>query len=340
MQALQGAEGTTEAIARKIQNGYGFSGMYYSLPGGVPPLHRAPISLGPIAVPATKAGTDNRISFKHHYDLNPAAGRPLTLSTGLVPPPQISASNIYAGQTACSSVAYPSFLYNSSWATRPGAISAVGPGVQVTAPRMNTGTPYVVDCNDRGGVPAGATACAISHAPGPTPQSVDNDNDMGAFITASTHIPRDAENGRHNRKAHAPRAMGENRTPRSIPRGMSQGQAQTPRSRAVQYEEDIHTLAARLLNEGACPVTVEVLRTKIFNQGVTAEALMAKFISREQSDSRVKRKYHLLLQHSSDGYACLLCPQDSPAKYKNPPDSIRHQLKDHFGLALICRCGW
>jgi hypothetical protein len=76
---------------------------------------------------------------------------------------------------------------------------------------------------------------------------------------------------------------------------------------------------------------------------VTDRALMAKFIHVEQSTnlSSVKRKYRLLLEHSSKGVFAVYCVLKTVrSKYKNSQDSLRHLRKDHFGLALICRCGW
>ena len=344
VQSLQGGQGVEEVI-RRIPYGYGLPAAYYPSSGGAPFPGEFNVPPGPVAVSApmgTAARTRNGTSLENYYDFNLATSA-FTLSSGLVPPPQIDASNMFPGQTAYRSSVDP-VSYSNPGATCPGT-SVFGPEAQAAAPRMNTVTPCVVCCNDRGGAFVGAAACAIP-APGPTPNINDNVNDTRPLSTASTCPPRDAENACHRspQKAHAPRVLGYRRTRRSTPtpRGASLSRAKTAKPSPVQYEKDTNTLAARLLNEGANPVAVGVLRMQVFNNGVTEGALMAKFIHREQptNHSSVKRKYRLLLEHSSAGYCCLLCPQDRPAKYKTPQDSLRHLRKDHFGLALICLCGW
>lgn len=346
MQTPQRTEGVEEAL-RRIHYVYGFPETYYPPPGGAPFTGEVNVSPGPIAVPATMGTvvtTGNGTSFEDYFNFNLQAGSALTLSNGLISPLQTVASNTYASQTAFSSSVY-SPPYNNAWTTRPDS-SAFGPEAQTVAPRMNTVTPCVVCCNDRGGASVGAAACAIAPAPGPTLDNHDNARDMHPLSTASTIPPRDAKNRDHRSRqtTHAPKGMGHNRTrgSTSTPRGVPQGLARTTKTPPVPYEANINTLSARLLNEGARPATVEVLRTQIFNNGVTERALKAKFVHIEQSTnhSRVKRKYFLLLEHSSKGYWCSLCPQDCPVKYKNSQDSLRHLRKDHFGLALICPCGW
>src|SRR5258706_1367420 len=346
MQIPQSTEGDEEVL-RQIHYVYGFPERFYPPSGRAPFPGEVNVSLVPTAVPATMATvatTSNGTSFEDYFYFNLQAGSALTLSNGLVSPLQTVASNMYASQTASSSSVYPP-SYNNAWATHPDT-SAFGPEAQTVAPRMNTVTPCVVCCNDRGGASVGAPACAIAPAPGPTPGMNDNTHDLHPLSTASTNPPRDAENRSHRRrqKTQAPRAMGYNRTRRtnSTPRGVPLGLAQTAKTPPVPYELDINTVAARLLNEGARPATVEVLRTQVFNNGINERALKAKFIHMEQSTnhSRVKRKYLLLLEHSPKGYCCLLCPQDCPVKYKNAQDSLRHLRKDHFGLALDCQCGW
>ena len=347
MQNRQGTEGDEE-ILRRIHYVYGFPERYYPPSGRAPFPGEGNVSPVPMAVPATMgtvSTTSHGTSFEEDYFyFNLQAGSALTLSNGLISPLQTVASNVYPNQTAYSSLVYPP-SYNNAWATHPDT-SAVGSEAQTVAPRMNTVTPCVVCRNDRGGASVGAAACAIAPAPGPTPGMNDSTHDMHPLSTASTNPPRDAKNRSHRsrHKAQAPRGMGHTQTRRttSTPRGVPLGLAQTAKTLPVPYEADIDTVAARLLDEGARPATVEVLRTQVFNNGVTETALKAKFIHVEQSTnhSRVKRKYLLLLEHSSKGYWCLLCPQDCPVKYKNAQDSLRHLRKDHFGLALICSCGW
>ena len=346
MRTFQRTEGVEEAL-RRIHYVYGLPETYYPSSGGAPFTSEVNVSPGPIAVPATMGTvgtTSNGMPFEDYFNFNLQAGSALTLSNGLVSPLQTVTSNTYASQTACNSLVYPP-SYNNAWTTHPDP-SAFGPEAQTVAPRMNTVTPCVVCCYDRGGASVGAVAYAIAPAPGPTLDSDDNARDMHPLSTASTTPPRDAENRGHRRRQaiHAPRAMGHNRTrgSTSTPRGVPQCLGQTAKALPVPYVADINTLSARLLNEGARPATVEVLRTQIFNNGVTERALKAKFIHIEQSTkhSRVKRKYFLLLEHSSKEYWCSLCPQDCPVKYKNPQDSLRHLRKDHFGLALTCECGW
>jgi hypothetical protein len=334
-----------EEILRQIHYLYELPETYYPSSGGAPIPSEVNVSPGPVAYPATVGAVTTagiETSFENHFNFNLQAGSALT--NGLVFPPQTVASNTYASRTAYSSSVYPPY-YNHAWATQPD-LSAFGPEAQTVAPRMNTVTPCVVCYNDRGGASVGAAACAIAPAPGPTPNTNDNAHDMPPNSTASTNPPRDTEKRDHRsgQRTHAPRAMGYNwpRHSTSTPRGVPPSRAQTSKSPTVPYEADINILAARLLDEGAKPGTVEVLRTQVFNNGVTDRALTAKFIHVEQSTnhSRVKRKYLLLLEHSSKGYRCSLCPQDRPVKYKNSQDSLRHLRKVHFGLALICRCGW
>ena len=344
VQTLQGGQGIEEVVPR-IHYVYGFPSCYPSSRGAHFP-DEVDIPLGPVAVSApmgTAARTCNGTSPEHQSNFNIQTGSAFTLPDGLVRLPQTSASNIYAGQTACSSSIYSS-TYNDPRATYPDA-SVFGPEAQAAAPRMNTVTPFVVYCNDGGAAFVGAAAC-IAPAPGPTPIINNAVNEIRPFSTAPTCLPRDAENGDHktHQKTYAPSALRNHRTRRSTraPRGEPQSRAQTAKSPSVQYEKDINILAARLLNEGAHPATVGVLRAQVFNSEVTERALMAKFIHKEQSTnhSSVKRKYRLLLEHSLMGYCCLLCPQECRVTYKNPQDSLRHLRKDHFGLAMICRCGW
>jgi len=345
VQILQDGRGIEEVV-RRIYPAYGPPTTYYPSSRGAHFPDEVDIHPGPVAVSAlmgTAATTSNGTSLEHHFGFNLQAGSAITLSNALVPLSQTGASNMYAGQTAYSSpVYYPSYI--NPYTTYPDT-SGFGPGVQAAAPRMNTVTPCVVYCNDRGGAFVGAAACGIAPAPGPTPNINNDVNEIRPLSTASTCLPRDADNGGHGdpQKAYAPGAMGCHRTRRTTPapRGaLLLGRA--PKSPSIQYEKDINILAARLLNEGAHPATVGVLRAQVFNNGVTERALMAKFIHKEQStnQSSVKRKYRLLLEHSSIGYCCLLCPQECRVKYKNSQDSLRHLRKDHFGLALICRCRW
>lgn len=337
---LQGGQGIEEVV-RQIHYVYGLPSTFYPSSAGAHCPDEVDVPPGPVAVSApmgVPARTCNRTSPKQHFDFNIQGGSTFTLPNGLVPLSQASASNMYAGQTAFSSSVYPTSYYEPC-ATCPD-ISVFGPRAQTAAPRMNTVTPFVVYCNDRGGAFVGAAACGIAPSPGPTPNINHDVNKIRPMSTASTCIPRGAENGGHEnpQKTHAPRATGSNRMRRSTPapRGVPLSRTQAAKSPSVQYEKDINTLAARLLNDGAHPATVEVLRAQVFNNGVTERALMAKFIHKE----RVNRKYRLLLEHSSVGYCCLLCPQECRVKYKNPQDSLRHLRKDHFGLVLICHCGW
>lgn len=347
MQNLQGTEGDEEVL-RRIRYVYGFPERYNPSSGRAPfPGERnvSPVSMAVPVTMGTVSTTSHGTPFEEDYFYsNLQAESALTLSNGLVSPLQTFASSVYANQTASSSLVYPP-SYNNAWATHPDT-SAVGPEAQTVAPRMNTVTPCVVCCNDRGGASVGAAAYAMTPAPGPTPGMNDNVHDMHPLSTASTSPPRDAEKRSHRnrQKTQAPRAMGHNRTRRtSTPRGVPLGLAQTTvKAPPVPYDADINTVAARLLNEGARPATVEVLRTQVFNNGINETALKAKFIHMEQftNHSRVKRKYLLLLEQNSKGYWCLLCPQDCPMGYKNAQDSLRHLRRDHFGLALTCRCGW
>jgi len=328
---LQGTEGAEEVL-RQIHYVCGLPATYYLPFGGAPSLREINITPGPIVLPAT---TGNGTSFECHFNFNPQRASALTPPNGLVFPPQTDTSEVPASGTACSGSVYPP-SYNNTWAMQPDT-SALGPEAQAVAPQMNTVTPCVVCCNDRGWASVGAAACPIAPAPGPTPKMK-----VRPLRTASTNPPRDAEKRSHRicQKTRDPRAVGYKRP--STPRRVPLSRAQTAKSPPVPYEKDINILSSRLLSERAHPATVGVLCTQVFNNGVTERALKAKFIHMGQSanNSSVKRKYLLLLEHRSNEYYCLLCPQDRPVRYKNPQDSLRHLRKDHFGLALICRCGW
>ena len=345
VQTHQGTEGLEEVL-RRIYYVYKLPQPYYPTSGGAPFPGDVNVSPGPVAVPAAmRTATSSGTSFANHFNFNLQAGSTLPLSNGVVSPPQTVSSNTYTSQTAYSSSVRP-LSYNYTWAMQPD-MSAFGPEAQTVAPRMNTVTPSVVCYNDRASASAGAAVCPMAPALGPTPDDInENAHGMHPLSTASTNLPRDTESRSHRSclLTHALRAMGYTRTRRSpsTPRGLPSGRCQKTKAPPVPFEADIILLAARLLNEGAQPAAVEVLRVKVFHNGVTERALNAKFIHVDQSTnhSRVKRKYLLLLEHSSKGYRCLLCPQDRPAKYKNSQDSLRHLRKDHFGLALTCYCGW
>lgn len=345
VQTLQGTEGVEEVL-RRIYYVYKLPQTYYPTSWGALFPGDVNASPGLVAPPAAMGtATSDGTSFANHFNFNFQAGSTFTLSNGLVSPPQTASSNTYASQTAYSSSVCPP-SYNHAWAMQPD-MSAFGPKAQTVAPRMNTVTPSVVVPNDRGRVSVGAAVCSMAPALGPTPDDI-NENAHGVhpLSTASTNPPRDTENRSHRSclLTHAPRAMSYTRTRRSTstPRGVPPGRCQKTKAPPVPFVADVIPLAARLLKEGAQPAAVEDLRVKVFHNGVTERALNAKFIHIDQSTnhSRVKRKYLLFLEHSSKGYRCLLCPQDCPAKYKNSQDSLRHLRKDHFGLALICYCGW
>jgi len=342
VRTIQGTKGAEEVL-RQIHYVYGPPETYYPSSEGAPFPSGVSVSSGPVAYPETSGTVETAgISFGDHFDFDLQAGSAFT--NGLVSPLQEVANNTYSNQTAYSSSVYLSSYYHA-WAMQPD-LSTFGTAAQTVAPRMNTVTPSVVYCNDRGRASVGAAVCVIAPAPGPTPNTNDNARDMHPKSTASTYSPRDTESGGHRsrQRTHAPKEMGNNWTHRgtSTPRGVPPGRAQMPKSPTVPYEADIDILATRLLDEGAPPATIEVLRKQVFNNGITERALTAKFIQREPSTnhSRVKRKYLLLLEHSSKGYRCRLCPQDRPVKYKNSQDSLRHLRKVHFGLALICHCRW
>lgn len=344
VQTLQGAG--FEEVARQIRYVYGLQEMYYPPSGGAPSPYEDNAPARPVTVPSIMrmaAENGNAASLEHYDNFNLQVGSALPPSNGLVLTPPGGASNQYTDQAAYSSLFHS--LYNNPWATHTDT-SALGPEVQTEAPRMNTVTPCAVYRNSRGGDLVSAAAHTISRAPGPTPTTNNNVHEDYPLGTASTYPPHDTESGSHrsSQQTHAPKAVGCNRTRRSTPtpRGEPQGRGQTAKPPAAPYEKNVNALADRLLKEGADPEAVEILRTKVFNNGVTERALMAKFIHREKSTnhSSVKSKYRLLLEHTSPEYSCLLCHQDSPAKYKNCQDSLRHLRKDHFGFASICHCGW
>ena len=103
-------------------------------------------------------------------------------------------------------------------------------------------------------------------------------------------------------------------------------------------------LAARLINEGADPDAVDLLRQIIFVAEVTEGALTAPIESVELSlqYGGVKRKWHLLLQvteiaSGAKRHCCRLCPLERRREYENAWDGLRHLKRDHFGMTFVCQ---
>ena len=285
---------------------------------------------GPPAVPATmvmvgRAGNEGLHMPYYHLDLQTSPQ-----SNRLVRSERPPASSTEAGEAAFSSCLYGCCPFTSL------DVSLAGPAAQAVAPQMNTVTPYVGYGNDGGGSPVGAGVCAALPAPRPTRKTME-----GASRTPFTSGRSDA--GRRHRSPH--RALGYDQTSRRVPirRAMRRSQSGAARGPAVQFEADVHVLATRLLKEGADHIAVKLLCDEIFNNEVSAKALMVKSMFREHSTGiSMRSKYRLLLERvdGSKGYCCLLCPQSHRKEYKNPPDSIRHFCKAHFGIVLTCISGW
>lgn len=246
---------------------------------------------------------------------------------------RLPASNTEAGEAAFSGCIYGSCppLWVMSLDT-----SRSGPAPQAAAPQMNTVTPYVGYSNDGGGSSVGAGVCP---APRPTRQTMQGV--CRSYLTLGRSDP-----GSRHRSRSSHRALRGDQTHQKVPsrQAMRHSQPGAARDPAVQFEEDVNVLAARLLNEGADHVAVNLLCKQIFHREVSAEALMIKPIFRKHSTG-MRGKYYLLLgdvktADGSKGYCCLLCPQGHRKEYKNPQDSIRHFKKAHFGLALLCEGGW
>ena len=117
-----------------------------------------------------------------------------------------------------------------------------------------------------------------------------------------------------------------------------------PRLPAPRFESDIATLCARLLNEGAKPYYVDLLRRRIFPNGISNDALMAPTSSNPNPLSGkqwTEKAWHLLCERKLEAagsivYFCRLCPENRACRYKNTRDVLRHLRKHHFGLAFVC----
>ena len=110
------------------------------------------------------------------------------------------------------------------------------------------------------------------------------------------------------------------------------------------FEGDPDMLAGRLIDEGADPEAVAILRRWIFVRKVTEQALEAPVESRELSRRHggVRVKWRLLLQvvdaaPGEQSYCCRLCPRERRPEYKNAPDVLRHLKRDHFGISVACQ---
>lgn len=110
------------------------------------------------------------------------------------------------------------------------------------------------------------------------------------------------------------------------------------------FEGDPDVLAVRLIDEGADPEVVNIMRRWIFVLKVTEQALEAPIESRELSSRHggIKVKWRLLLQVTEgttgeQSYCCRLCPLERRPEYKNAPDVLRHLKRDHFGFSVACQ---
>ena len=142
-------------------------------------------------------------------------------------------------------------------------------------------------------------------------------------------------------------------TPSAVPSGQRASAPDIRRTRTGRravsrppqaYEGDTHVLTYRLLNEGADPDVVDIIRYSIFGLRVTERALKAPIESRELSlrHGGVKLNWHLLLQvkkatAGNQSYCCRVCPPERRPEYKNAPDALRHLERDHFGLSVVCQ---
>ena len=109
------------------------------------------------------------------------------------------------------------------------------------------------------------------------------------------------------------------------------------------FEADPTKLKARLIKYGAAQEDVD-LCDEVFKDGVTVEALERR-LTRSQCEKlglRDGRRYRILLEkvevtgESMTRNRCRLCPRDHAKMYKHRHDSLRHLLKDHFGLYFKC----
>jgi hypothetical protein len=150
--------------------------------------------------------------------------------------------------------------------------------------------------------------------------------------------------GRFNQLGVSPHRRHENVQNHSGPRISRKGAAKRRlRMPPPPFENDIATLCARLLAEGADPHYVELLRRKVFTNEISNDALMAPTRPSNQLSGKrwTEKAWHLLVEQTgSFAYSCRLCPQNERRQYKDNRNVLRHLRKDHFGLALVCECWW
>lgn len=148
------------------------------------------------------------------------------------------------------------------------------------------------------------------------------------------HIPGEPMMSSGDISAHAVDMMGNDPHPMARPRGLP----------AEEFEGDILKLKGRLLREGAEPAAVGVC-TKIFGEGISIAALEVSMTRKESEEHGViGKRYRMLLERRTELGAienrCRLCGRKGSFKYKNHRDTLRHLLKDHFGMGYECNYNW
>lgn len=337
-QGLKGVEGAINSgqhVPQPLVPSYAPSGGAHFISGANAPL-------GTPAVPATMAvaeQTGNGGSPKRNDHLGLQAAGALPLSNGLLHLWRSPTSSTEADGAAYGNSSYVFSPLIYPWAT-PFDVSASRPAVQAVATQMNNVTPYPSYDNGGGETSLGTAVCAAISAPRPT-------RNVTGIACSTAPIPGRSDAGSCHRSCH--RAICYDQTHRQVPtrRATQPSRSRATRGPEVQFEADVNALATRLLKEGADNTAVELLRTQVFNNDVSAKALTVKSIYIEQSTgaSSTRSKYRLLLadvemKDGSNGHGCLLCPQGRRKPYKNPQDAIRHLHKAHFGFAALCIGGW